>query len=374
MKKAVLRDNVRNIKLATQSGKNPHSQSPPHKKLLKKIEGIQKNTTSSKNDFSLQDKLVNPEQQEEAQDFRVEIERKYKKSYANKEFRFPLHFPESSDTHSQENSSDLSSDSLKYVTVYDLASQNKPKRPALIPQKTNAYSTDRARIQFTHHQEPAQASSTSNFIDLDQEDSDEQPLETKIRDKSSETYKKLIKLLESNSMFSHNSTNPQPENNFKAQTQQKSQKVQPKYQNFQLQDDSENDRLTTEPREQDDLKKHYYTTGYQEHEEVTNRDQSSKIRPRNAESVNSNSRSNGVNSRQINSRGEGQKSSKLLESSSPRKADPSYSIERNTGGSQQMSRAESTLKKTFSYDKTAQTRVDSALNIDKTPTNYSTKT
>ena len=356
MKKAVVRDNVRNIKPTGQSGKNPHSQSPAHKKLLKKIEGIQKNATNTKNDFSLQDKYVHTEQQEEAQDFRVEIERRFKKAISNQEFRFPLHNRHSSDTHSQSSSSEDSLDSLKYVTVYDLASQNKPKKPKQISQKI-AFSTDRARI---HHEDTVQTSSTSNFIETEQDETDNVPLETKIRDKSSETYKKLIKMLESNRMFSHNSTNPKPESNLKSQSQQK---PQPKYQNFY--DESEHG-----PCEQDDVKKSYYTARYQETEqtfEASSRDQSKyKDKLRNSDTSHANSRMNTTTSNRPTNSREGQKNLKLFESSSPRKIDPSQTLYSHTGDSHQMTRTESTLKKTLSYDKTTYLRPDSS--------NYSTNT
>jgi len=76
MKKAVLRDNMRKTKVGNSNHKNIQSQSPPHKKLMKKIEMTHKEPTN-KYDFSLQENVFHQEPKEEVVDFRVEIERRF---------------------------------------------------------------------------------------------------------------------------------------------------------------------------------------------------------------------------------------------------------------------------------------------------------
>ena len=366
MKKAVLRDNVRKTKVASQGAKNPQSQSPPHKKLLKKIEGIQTNAPNTKYDLSLQDKLLKDEQQEEAQDFRVEIERRFKKSQPNREFRFPLHTAHSSDSESQTSSNEASLDALRHVTVYDLASQNKRKTLAKNVQKINNYVTERTNTQYDYDDQ-TQASSYSNVLDLD----DEEDLEIKIRDKNSSAYKKLIKLLESNSMFSHNSTNPpRPEIPQKTQTQHQQQKSQTKFQNIQGQDSSTGNAhnfLIPVPKEQDNQAKNYYSgiqrTDYAvESVNYTHTSQSTKAKARNS-SAHSNVRGS---SNRLESSKDMQKNTTLYDYSSTGRSETyqtSYSQERTAGGTQPSSRPESTLKKTLSYDKSQHL-------VDRSSANY----
>lgn len=199
MKTSVLRDNTRKVKVPSNRGNHPRSQSPPQNKLLKKIEGIQTNSTQIKHDHSLQENILHTEQQEEAEDFRVEIERRFRKSSINREFRFPLHTNNLSHSYSSQESS---LDSLKYVTVYDLASQNIAKKSNRSIQRMQTYTTSDYRDQY----EPTKETDESHLHDYE-DYIYEQPLETLICDKSSAAYQNLIKLLESQRMFSHNSTN-----------------------------------------------------------------------------------------------------------------------------------------------------------------------
>jgi hypothetical protein len=129
MKKALLRENVRKLKVNPHQAKNIQSQSPPHKKLLKKIEMTTKES-SHKYDFSLQDNLLNIEPKEEVVDFRVEIERRFQRSVPNKIYVFPKN-KESNNKNgadSSDESANTSTDSLKYITLYDLNAQNKKKK------------------------------------------------------------------------------------------------------------------------------------------------------------------------------------------------------------------------------------------------------
>lgn len=89
MKKAVLRDNMRKTKVSSHNQKSIQSQSPPHKKLMKKIEMTHKEP-ANKYDFSLQENMFQNEPKEEVVDFRVEIERRFQKSQPNKSYLFPF--------------------------------------------------------------------------------------------------------------------------------------------------------------------------------------------------------------------------------------------------------------------------------------------
>ena len=207
MRQAVVRDNLRKFKVNPHQTKNVQSQSPPHKKLLKKIESTHQ-AASKKYEISLQDNYLHPEQKEEAQDFRVEIERRYQKSISNKIYAFPL-YTESEES-DNDNDSDSSLNSLKHVTVYDLLSQNQRIKSARRIQKSNTID-----LQGTYRPAGEQQSNTQReFAEyqnaswrLDTEEEDALPIELRIRDKSSVTYRQIIRLLENTAMLSHNSTN-----------------------------------------------------------------------------------------------------------------------------------------------------------------------
>jgi len=204
MKKTLLRNNIRKLQTNPhQSSKTIHSQSPTHKKLLKKIELTQREP-ANQYDMSLQDNLVFQKPQEEVVDFRVEIERRYQKSFTNHTFVFPRRRLNNEEMLEESGSSHNSSfDSIRHVTVYELVSQNKRR------QKVNKH------IYRTHDEYGANGRPSNSFMgkenyriytEPDQgADSDEYellnesdlPIEVKIRDKSSSTYKKLIDLLES---------------------------------------------------------------------------------------------------------------------------------------------------------------------------------
>lgn len=387
MKKAVLRDNLRKTKINSQGAKNLHSQSPPHKKLLKKIESTHQNAATHKYDFSLQDKLIHHEHKEEAQDFRVEIERRYQKSFPNKEFRFPLHRSASSDSHSQASSNESSFDSLRHVTVYDLASQNKHRKSARPIQKSNNYTTERVST-YQGGDDSAIASSKSNFIDFDDDFSDDIPIEIQIKDKTSAAYKKVIALLESNSMFSHNSTNPRHENRDKNEAPaQRNPNPKPESQT-RVQNRNYNGTecghnfLIPDPQEQErrDIR------------EVRGKNYNIPVSGNGAQTGNSQNTShnhiaNGKNlrstnvasytkvdahiNRQATSR-DVQKSSILMDFSSPINSNAHHREDRNLISSAQSSRPESNLKKTLSYDKVHHMKVDSASLIDRSLGGYST--
>lgn len=201
--KKIGRDNIRSAKATHQQGRINQSQSPPQNKLLKKLQHTHKEPVK-KHEFSLQDNYLRPEHnnKEEAQDFRVEIERRYQKSISNKEYVFPFKRLKTEESASE---NDSSLDSLQDVLVYDLASQNQKQTYIKKPEQNPKAFVSSAQILRTEPNEDfSDDFSEPRFTD--ESDSDI-PIEVRIRDKSSSTYQKLIKLLESNPMFSHNSTN-----------------------------------------------------------------------------------------------------------------------------------------------------------------------
>ena len=92
-RKAPLRANVRKVHENNLQHKTMHSQSPTHKKLLKKIESNPRRGFPTNYEKSLQDNLVFQKPQEEVVDFRVEIERRFQKSTSNHSFAFPRRHP-----------------------------------------------------------------------------------------------------------------------------------------------------------------------------------------------------------------------------------------------------------------------------------------
>ena len=87
--KRPVRENIRKYKVNQHQTKNIQSLSPPQKQLLKKIENIQRDG-NHKYEHSMQDNYVRPEQKQESQDFRVEIEKRFQKSAPNKAYTFPF--------------------------------------------------------------------------------------------------------------------------------------------------------------------------------------------------------------------------------------------------------------------------------------------
>ena len=194
------RDNARFAKTNNPQGRINQSQSPPQNKLLKKIQHIHKDGPN-KHEFSLQNNYVRPEQKEEVQDFRVEIEKRYQKSNCNKNYLFPFQNDDDESDFSEESS--LSS--LQYVTVYDLGSQNHKQKLASKPHFNQKHTESSSQYLRTEPNE-VMSDNSSEVMFTDQSD-DHIPIEIRVRDKSSSTYLRLIKLLEQNPMFSHNSTN-----------------------------------------------------------------------------------------------------------------------------------------------------------------------
>lgn len=205
-----MRDNIRKYKANQHQPKNIQSQSPPQRKLLKKLENTHKEG-ANKYEFSLQDNYVPVEQKEEVQDFRVEIERRFQKSIPNKIYIFPLHNDHDYMSESETDRDDSLS-SLKHVTVYELAAQNQQKRlTSRAMQKSHTidlqYNCEKSGFLSSNTQRN-QNDEDRSFSDWEFEGDDYSiPIESRIRDKSSITYKKLMQLLENTKMFSHNSTN-----------------------------------------------------------------------------------------------------------------------------------------------------------------------
>lgn len=196
--KRTVRENLRKYKVNQFQTKPAQSQSPPHKKLLQKIENVYRPETT-KYEHSMPDAYVPPEKKEEAQDFRIEIEKRFQKSLANKNFVFPLH-----NDNDSESDDESSLDSLRHVTVYDLASQNQLKKSS---GKSHPKSNILGRDISIGSRLQTEIVDTASEIDPIDESFSDVPIEVRIRDKNSSTYKNLIRLLEMQPMFSHNSTN-----------------------------------------------------------------------------------------------------------------------------------------------------------------------
>lgn len=196
MKKALLRENVRKMKINPHQAKNIQSQSPPHKKLIKKME-MTIREPSQKFDFSLQDNLLNFEPKEEAVDFRVEIERRYQRSIPNKVYVFPRNKETNTkngmDSNSSSNNSSL--DSLRHVTIYELNAQNKKKKAVYADTNSNVH-TIVAMNQAVADKFSSHSKNHHSDINWDEDERSGEPIEQKIRDKNSNTYKKLISFLD----------------------------------------------------------------------------------------------------------------------------------------------------------------------------------
>ena len=208
-----MRESARNLKQNSFQPKPIQSQSPPHKKLLKRIEGTQKEN-QAKFEYSLQDTFTKPEVKEEVQDFKVEIERRYQKVVANTDYTFPRNFMQNEDSNVlDESQGNLSMDSLKHVTVYDLSSQNKrnkiPVNPVIPKINTYLHNSDKKiHTRDNNHVIPDRIMTEAYEEDV------EEPIEVKIRDKSSNTYKKLMTLLEHQFNQSSAISNQKAQNKF----------------------------------------------------------------------------------------------------------------------------------------------------------------
>ena len=218
MKGNLARENIRKLKVNPHQSKDVQSQSPPHKKLLKKIEMIHKEP-SHKYDLSLKENLLarEPPEEEAPVDFRVEIERRFKKTNHNQNYRFPRNGPNQrdSDSDSENTSQNSSFESLKHVTIYDLSSQNNKKKKGYQNKHSSrmAVTDDSKGLKSSsnyRNSDNARDTSTESG-DWDSEERSGVPIELRIRDKSSATYKKLLGLLDKQLNIAHNKPNPNPD-------------------------------------------------------------------------------------------------------------------------------------------------------------------
>lgn len=184
MKSSLQRDNLRKPRY-------PYSQSPPERKIIKKLQQIHANPIYPKLEFSLQASRLPTERSNGAEDHRVEIEQLFQQSESNREYRFPRRQTSSSSSHS---SQEGSLDSLKHVTIYDLASQNKPSKPTSSRQTMDTETRSRCR----ESEDPAKNDCATELNTVGQ---DKSPLEVLIGDKDSPPYKSLIKLVESQKLL-----------------------------------------------------------------------------------------------------------------------------------------------------------------------------
>ncbi len=230
MKNNYVRENVRKLKTNAHQPKDIQSQSPPHKKLLKKIEMIHKEPTH-KYDLSLKENLLarEPPEEEVVVDFRVEIERRFKKTSHNQTYKFPKNNHEN-DSDNESSSSNDSFESLKHVTIYDLSSQNNQKKHKSSRHKSSrlAVTDDSKAVKsssYYRNSDNARDSSTESG-DLETEEKSGIPIELRIRDKASATYKKLLTLIEKQLHIAHNKPNPDPAPVQQQQQQQQQVKKQ----------------------------------------------------------------------------------------------------------------------------------------------------
>lgn len=210
MKKVVIRENIRSIKVANGQLKSTHSQSPPQKTIIKKLQ-LKHTDPINKSDYSLQDKLVFQEPKPGASDFRGEIERRYNNSGPNSVYIFPRKQGTYKDSIDSQTSINTSIDSLRHVTVYDLTSQNNKTR-----RQDKAYDT--VAIQISPREYELKASKAKNdkkylhmvtdSYENEHTDNSEmcQRSETRYKDKTQQSYKRLLNLLDKQRYVSPNAT------------------------------------------------------------------------------------------------------------------------------------------------------------------------
>ena len=208
MKRVPLKDSTLKTWNTPADANNTQSQSPTHKKLLKKIENIQSSTQNVKCDLSLQEKPIHTENKEKKRDFRAEIEHRFNKSGRNSNYSFPLRTLDTPRSESTTSSDRESIDLLQYTAVYDLASQNKRKKACKLNRKveSNSAQTTNPYRESELHNQPSLDEADGHLSDRKEEIVCDMPIEISIRDKSSAIYKSVIGMLESNRMFSHNIT------------------------------------------------------------------------------------------------------------------------------------------------------------------------
>lgn len=147
--------------------------------------------------MSLKENLLVREPQEEVVvDFRVEIERRFMKSGHNQTFKFPLkQCDDDSGDESMLSSMNSSFESLKHVTVYDLSSQNNKRKVNQIKQ---AFKEERQvpKSASNHGRREMDLDVSDDSVQWDEEERSGVPIELRIRDKSTATYRKLLQLIE----------------------------------------------------------------------------------------------------------------------------------------------------------------------------------
>jgi len=211
------RENARKLKPNPHHSNNAQSHSPPHKKLIKKIELLHKDP-KNKYDISLKEDLLArepPEEEEEAVDFRVEIERRFSRATHNKTYKFPKMADAKTDNREDSQISSLSSsfESLKHVTVYDLSTQNhKNKKSSYYKSSYRRAVTEESRPHKSanYRNQDAGTDYSSEHSGYESEERSGVPIELRVRDKTSATYKKLLGLLDVQLAVAHGK--PVPEN------------------------------------------------------------------------------------------------------------------------------------------------------------------
>ena len=209
MKKVFIRENIRSNKIGNGQLKSTHSQSPPQRNIIKKLQ-LKHTDPINKSDYSLQDKLVFQEPKPKESDFKAEIERRYNQSCSNSIYIFPRKQEMYKESIDSQTSINTSTDSLKHVTVYDLSSQNNKTR------RQNNY--DSVTIQMTPREYELNASKmkneknyknmlTENYKNEKTENSEmSKGNEVRSKDKTQQSYKRLLNLLDKQRYISPNST------------------------------------------------------------------------------------------------------------------------------------------------------------------------
>ena len=190
MKRGVRDNNIRLYKINNpQPQRGAQSQSPPQKRFLNKIN----NSNTKRHEFSMQNIELPPQKTEEkAEDFRVEIEKRFRSSKMNRDYVFPR-----KNLNDSESEGENSAESLRYVTTYDLTTQNFKSKDFI-----NALLESKGFEKESDHHAEKHSDSYAN------EDSrSEEPAEVRNKDKDSATYRRLMKLLEQQRTSSQNSTN-----------------------------------------------------------------------------------------------------------------------------------------------------------------------
>ena len=194
MKRVLIRDNLRALRVINPKPKPVQSQSPPHRHFIKKVQ--LKHPTSNKFDLSLQENLLIQDTQPETFDFRIEIERRFLKCESNQTYTFPLKNKRNDDSDDESECSDGSAESLRHVTIYDLHSQNNRTKRVRAPERSShVESIPNAKLHNVSD-EDQQTTTLEVTKDIKSEQTHVREMNTGA-EKNPQAYKKLVQILDS---------------------------------------------------------------------------------------------------------------------------------------------------------------------------------